>query len=233
MLPESSSSHVQNSSRESSQVPEFLTNAVETAIVVNLENNENLDSNIDIRINDVRKKRKLALTNLEKQAEMLKFSNSKYPSAKLGNTVRIRVPDVDRARSDQRNLLAIVTEITEKKLYKLGTKYGILNQLYSRNQFTVCKEKFISIEEIPDTEISLRECARKSSNCGGQGYSRCGCKDGCKSDKCVPHSARHLMTGHADENQVQIMLALPKGSKKRREQIGTIKKQNSTIYKTR
>uniref|UniRef100_A0A6P7EY72 Uncharacterized protein LOC114324478 n=2 Tax=Diabrotica virgifera virgifera TaxID=50390 RepID=A0A6P7EY72_DIAVI len=185
MLPESSSSHVQNSSRESSQVPEFLTNAVETAIVVNLENNENLDSNIDIRINDVRKKRKLALTNLEKQAEkMLKFSNSKYPSAKLGNTVRIRVPDVDRARSDQRNLLAIVTEITEKKLYKLGTKYGILNQLYSRNQFTVCKEKFISIEEIPDTEISLRECARKSSNCGGQGYSRCGCKGGCKSDKC-------------------------------------------------
>ncbi|XP_028128149.2 uncharacterized protein LOC114324478 [Diabrotica virgifera virgifera] len=185
MLPESSSSHVQNSSRESSQVPEFLTNAVETAIVVNLENNENLDSNIDIRINDVRKKRKLALTNLEKQAEKtLKFSNSKYPSAKLGNTVRIRVPDVDRARSDQRNLLAIVTEITEKKLYKLGPKYGILNQLYSRNQFTVCKEKFISIEEIPDTEISLRECARKSSNCGGQGYSRCGCKGGCKSDKC-------------------------------------------------
>uniref|UniRef100_A0A6P7FQY8 Uncharacterized protein LOC114333051 n=1 Tax=Diabrotica virgifera virgifera TaxID=50390 RepID=A0A6P7FQY8_DIAVI len=195
MLPESSSSHVQNSSRESSQVPEFLTNAVETAIVVNLENNENLDSNIDIRINDLRKKRKLALTNLEKQAEkMLKFSNSKYPSAKLGNTVRIRVPDVDRARSDQRNLLAIVTEITEKKLYKLGTKYGILNQLYSRNQFTVCKEKFISIEEIPDTEISLRECARKSSNCGGQGYSRCGCKGGCKSDKCKCRKEKKYVT---------------------------------------
>ncbi|XP_050518938.1 uncharacterized protein LOC126893041 [Diabrotica virgifera virgifera] len=208
MLPESSSSHVQNASRESSQVPEFLTNAVETAIVVNLENNENLGSNIDIRINDVRKKRKLALTNLEKQAEkMLKFSNSKYPSAKL---VRIRVPDVDRARSDQRNLLATVTEITEKKLYKLGTKYGILNQLYSRNQFTVCKEKFISIEEIPDTEISLRECARKSSNCGGQGYSRCGCKGGCKSDKCtvdaVSSSFLKIMIQRFFENQMVMLL---------------------------
>ncbi|KAF2904425.1 hypothetical protein ILUMI_01750 [Ignelater luminosus] len=119
-------------------------------------------------MSDVKKKRKMALSNLEKQAEkMLNSSNSKYPSAKVGDTVRIRVPDVDLAGSDQINLLATVTEITENNLYKLGTKYGILSQSFSRNQLTVCEERFISAEEIPDADISPKECARKSSNCGG------------------------------------------------------------------
>ncbi|KAF2888624.1 hypothetical protein ILUMI_17549 [Ignelater luminosus] len=55
----------------------------------------------------------------------------KYATAtcatKVGDTVRVREPDVDRVGSDQRNLLATVTEITENNLYKLGTKYCILN----------------------------------------------------------------------------------------------------------
>ena len=41
--------------------------------------------------------------------------------------VRVRVLDVDRARSDGRNMLATVIEASN--LYKLGTKQGVLNQL--------------------------------------------------------------------------------------------------------
>ncbi|KAF2890497.1 hypothetical protein ILUMI_15676 [Ignelater luminosus] len=94
------------------------------------------------------KENKMALSNLEKQAKKkLNSSNSKYPSAKVDDTVRVRVPDADRAGSDQRNLLATVTEITENNHYKLGTKYGILSQSFSKNQFTVCKERFISAEK--------------------------------------------------------------------------------------
>jgi hypothetical protein len=123
---------------------------------------------------------------------MLQTSNSKYPAAKKGDTVRVRVPDVDRGRTDGRNILAFVLETTDANLYKLGTKHGILNQLYTRNQFTICNEKFIYAEEIPQSEISLRECARMSSKTGGQGYSRCGCKGGCKSDKCKCRKEKKL-----------------------------------------
>ena len=31
--------------------------------------------------------------------------------------------------------------------YKLGTKHGLLKQVYTRNQFTLCIEKFMSLEE--------------------------------------------------------------------------------------
>lgn len=134
---------------------------------------------------DILKIRQISASNLKKQAEkMVQTSNSKYPDAKKGDTVRVRVPDVDRGRTDGRNILAFVLEVTDANLYKLGTKHGILNQLYARNQFTICNENFIYGEDIPQTEISLRECARLSSKTGGQGYSRCGCKGGCKSDKC-------------------------------------------------
>lgn len=155
----------------------------------------NENKNLERKKENVMAVRKLALSNLQKQAnKMLDVSSAKYPMAAIGDTVRVRVPDIDRARSDGRNMLATVIEVIASNLYKLGTKQGVLNQLYSRNQFTVCKERFISPEDVPETEISLRECCRMSSKCGGQGYSRCGCKSGCKSDKCSCRKAKKLCT---------------------------------------
>ena len=52
---------------------------------------------------------------------------------------------------------------------------GKINQMYSRNQFKLCKESFITTEEVPENIISLREVARHNFNLGGQGYNRCGC----------------------------------------------------------
>lgn len=39
----------------------------------------------------------------------------------------VHVPDVDQARSDGKNILATINEITPDSLYKLGTKYSVLN----------------------------------------------------------------------------------------------------------
>ena len=47
---------------------------------------------------------------------------------------------------------------------------GKINQMYSRNQFKLCKESFITTEEVPENIISLRGVARHNSNLGGQGY---------------------------------------------------------------
>ena len=64
-----------------------------------------------------------------------------------------------------------------------------LNQLYLRNQFTVYKEKFVFVEDIPEFEILLSACVRMSSTCGSQGFSRCGCK----SDRCSRRKEKEIV----------------------------------------
>lgn len=49
---------------------------------------------------------------------MVKTSNRKYDELSVGTTVRLSIPDVDRARGSPRNVLAVVTEIKDD-LYKL------------------------------------------------------------------------------------------------------------------
>ncbi|XP_023218899.1 SCAN domain-containing protein 3-like [Centruroides sculpturatus] len=144
-------------------------------IITELVNEEETIQTIDPKIKEVclKQGRCKQAENLKKQAEkMINTSNSKYTAPNVGDTVRIRVPDVDRARSDGKNILGVVA-VKDKNLYKLGTKYGILNLLYSRNQFTVCKENFISVGDVSGAEISLRECARMSSISEGHNYSCC------------------------------------------------------------
>ena len=49
---------------------------------------------------------------------------------------------------DPRSIIAVITDIKEEEFYKLPTKFGKLKALYTRNKFTLCKEKFLSIEEL-------------------------------------------------------------------------------------
>ncbi|KAK3922746.1 SCAN domain-containing protein 3 [Frankliniella fusca] len=130
--------------------------------------------------------RSAASSSLKKQAEkMLKTSRQRFPPAAVGDTVIIPVPDVDRGRGDPRNVICVVVEVTEDNLYRLGNKQGRLNTLLARSMFTVRKEKFISVEDVPDTYMALRSMATAQSLSGGQGYVRCACKTGCKpSSKC-------------------------------------------------
>lgn len=55
---------------------------------------------------------------------MLKSSSSRFDPLEIGSTVRVSIPDVDRARGAPRNLLAVVLHV-ENDLYKLG-EYPIL-----------------------------------------------------------------------------------------------------------
>jgi len=83
---------------------------------------------------------------LELQAErMLRSSRQKFTPAKPCDTLRIRVLDVDRGRMDPQNILAIVVAV-DNEFYTLGTKVSVINQLYTRNQFAVCKEQLLSPE---------------------------------------------------------------------------------------
>jgi len=115
---------------------------------------------------------------------MLRMSRSKFLPATVGDNVTIPVPDVDRGRGDPRNILCVVLEVTDEQLYRVGNKEGVLETLLSRNMFSVTRERFLVVEDVPrEQSLKLRRMATLQSATGGQGYSRCNCKQGCKTDR--------------------------------------------------
>lgn len=134
-----------------------------------------------------------AKEGLLQQAKKMKLNSDKLlPSAKIGDTVRLPVPDVDRGRADARNVLGVVVTVEDDMYYKIGTERGTLPQLFTRNQFSVCPAPLIATEKVSGVEKSLREIATASSLCGGQGYKRCSCKTKCGSKKCHCRAANIL-----------------------------------------
>jgi len=49
---------------------------------------------------------------------MMKYSNTKFTELQVGITVRVLIPDVDRARGSPLNLLAVIVSY-EADMYKL------------------------------------------------------------------------------------------------------------------
>lgn len=137
----------------------------------------------------MRRIREAARENLEIQAKkMKKMSNDKFPDAQVGQNVRVKVPDVDRSKIDPKSIIAVIIK-KEDELYQLGTKSGIIKSLYSRNQFTLCSEIFISLEDVKHEEISLRSVVSKQSLVGGQGFKKCSCLKKCTTKKCLCRAA--------------------------------------------
>ena len=67
----------------------------------------------------------------------------------------MRVPDVDRGRSDSKNILGVIMEADlAKDLYRIGNKDGILNLWYARNQFSALTEGTVNIADVPSVNIS-------------------------------------------------------------------------------
>jgi hypothetical protein len=107
---------------------------------------------------------------------------------------------------DPRSIIAFITDIKDEEFYELGTKLGKLKALYTRNQFTLCKEIFLSIEEVGMEEISVREVVRKLSFVGGQGFRKCNCSKKCTTKMCLCKSANLLCT--VTQNVTTVNLAV-------------------------
>lgn len=74
---------------------------------------------------------------------MLAISNAKHTHVDEDAILRIKVPDVDRVKTDAGLILAVFLSKTEDGFYTLGTNIYILKQLYARFEFSVCKEIFL------------------------------------------------------------------------------------------
>jgi len=70
------------------------------------------------KIESVQMIRTKAKFNLENQAEKMKaMSADKYPNVKVGQNVRLKVPDIDRAKTDSKSIIAIVIDVKDNEFY--------------------------------------------------------------------------------------------------------------------
>ena len=119
-------------------------------------------------------------------SKMVFLSNSRLPAVNTGTNVVVRVPDVDRGRLAPRNALAVIIDVSSSGLYLLGTKKGLLEQLYARNEFTTAGN-FIDAYDVPSTSLSLWSASVMTSG-SKQGFLSCNCKRYRINKKCKCHS---------------------------------------------
>lgn len=74
---------------------------------------------------------------------MLSCSAKKFPLVTVGQNVIIKIPEEDRGRAAPRNIMAMVIS-EENGFYKLGTANGVLEKMYTRNEFQVCMYECIA-----------------------------------------------------------------------------------------
>lgn len=61
---------------------------------------------------EIKKKSSAPHSSLNVQgADILKISDRKFPATKVGDNVRVRVPDIDRGRTDPRTILAVIMAV--------------------------------------------------------------------------------------------------------------------------
>lgn len=78
------------------------------------------------------------------------------------------IPDFGQCKIDFRILLAAVVEIIDKEFYRLRSKTEIFNQLFTTKQFTLCKEKCISVSTVSNTTTSIQKGVAQLSLSDGQ-----------------------------------------------------------------
>lgn len=138
--------------------------------------------------------RKRALSGQQTQAELFtKVTKTKLSLLEVGDNVIIPIPSVDRGPADERNIKGIIVAINDNGGYKVGTNVGKVKGFMSRNQVECTESTTLSLQDVPDTEMSLREIVSKVSLSGGQGYFFCNCKKGnCKSARCKCRKSKVL-----------------------------------------
>jgi len=129
-----------------------------------------------VRNNRIIIEREGAKFGQEQQAQkMVSLSNSRIPAVDIGTNVVVRVPDIDRGRLAPRNVLAVVVDVSFSGLYLLGTKEGLLERLYARNEITAADNIFIEAHDVPSSSLSLRSLSMITSG-SKQGFVSCHCK---------------------------------------------------------
>jgi hypothetical protein len=141
------------------------------------------------RIKEIKRRRREAAGAQACQAErMVKRSRVDLRPGEQGDNVAVPVPLVDRGRGDPRNILGVIIDRREDTdQYRIAVKAGVLNGMYSRNQFDLCPQRLLNTEDInTEKTVSLRSAVISESSTGGQGFIKCNCTGAqkCRTRRC-------------------------------------------------
>ena len=139
---------------------------------------------IDYWQTNIRQGRLKAKRGQNKQIQrMVKHSNKRIRLAEAGENVLILIPTLDRISPfDPRNLPGMILEIRDDGMHRIGTAAGVLDAMHMVSQFQPSISKFITPEDVPDKQVSLREAILHSSF--GKHRLQCNCTGGCNSNTC-------------------------------------------------
>ena len=137
----------------------------------------------------------------------------------IGSVVRLSVPKEDRSKLCPRTVLAAVVEHKWPEgarpegrpnqraagtcLYRLVTRDGVLQCLYARYKVQAMPHATLALVHLTAAvqnwktmkTIGLRQCMRKASVMGGQGFGLCKCTGPCKKNsRCSCRKANRLCT---------------------------------------
>jgi hypothetical protein len=112
----------------------------------------------------------------------------------------VRVPDLDWGCLAHRNVLAVV-DVNSSGLYLLGTKEGLLEWLYTPNEFTTAENNFIEAHDVPSSSLSLRSASMITSGSKQETVS-CHCKRYCidKKHKCLLKNIKCTSKCHSNSS---------------------------------
>lgn len=85
---------------------------------------------------------------------MLENANKKFPALRIGSSITLAVPKVDRGPLDTRNIAGKVMD-ARNRVYSFGTAAGIIKNWFPRGEIQLSSAMFAT--PIPEIVVSLRE----------------------------------------------------------------------------
>ena len=131
---------------------------------------------------------------------MLESSIKRFKPAEIGDHVLVPIPDVDRAKIGRPQLTVVLDNNEQTGVFKLGTKHGELDQMFTRNQFAPIKEKFLTADDVPTTIMGIREASRLTSINGGQGMFKYTCNTKCLTNRCKCKKSGRIYNSRCHKN---------------------------------
>lgn len=133
---------------------------------------------------------------IQDQAERMVGASSYVADPEINDSVKVNVPKVDRPRKFiAPSFIGVIIGIKKyqgHKLYSVGTRYGCIRPLLSRNQFKLCRQRDITQLEVVNRErvVSIRDVAnweaRKLDRSDRPSTTFCRCAtDLCNSRRCM------------------------------------------------
>lgn len=73
-------------------------------------------------------------------------SENRYPPIEKRTSLTIPISCFDRSKGDFKHIIGVVLDVTTDNYYIIGTKNGVLPQLFSRNQIAPCTSSFFQLK---------------------------------------------------------------------------------------